>query len=75
MVYRREEQAKRVAYLFSCSALSGAFGGLLAYAILQMNGVSGIAGWRLVSGAKLPTSAARELTYIGGYILSRDYLA
>jgi len=46
MVYRREEQAKRVAYLFSCSALSGAFGGLLAYGLLQMDGVSGIAGWR-----------------------------
>ncbi|TVY30666.1 putative transporter [Lachnellula hyalina] len=48
MVYRREEQAKRVAYLFSCSALSGAFGGLLAYALLQMDGISGVAGWRWV---------------------------
>ena len=46
MVYRREEQAKRVAYLFSCTALSGAFGGLLAYALLQMDGVAGKAGWR-----------------------------
>jgi MFS family permease len=46
MVYRREEQAKRVAYLFSCSAFSGAFGGLLAYGLLKMDGVSGIAGWR-----------------------------
>ncbi|QSZ37270.1 hypothetical protein DSL72_009364 [Monilinia vaccinii-corymbosi] len=48
MVYRREEQAKRVGYLFSCAALSGAFGGLLAYGILQMDGVSGVAGWRWV---------------------------
>lgn len=48
MVYRREEQAKRVAYLFVCSALSGAFGGLLAYALLKMDGVSGLAGWRSV---------------------------
>ena len=46
MVYRREEQAKRVSYLFVCTAISGAFGGLLAYAILQMDGVSGVAGWR-----------------------------
>ena len=46
MVYRREEQAKRVAYLFSCSALSGAFGGLLAYVLLKMDGVAGKAGWR-----------------------------
>jgi len=48
MVYRREEQAKRVAYLFSCAALSGAFGGLLAYGLLQMDGISGVAGWRWV---------------------------
>ena len=46
MVYRREEQAKRVAYLFVCAALSGAFGGLLAYGLLKMDGVAGMAGWR-----------------------------
>ena len=51
MVYRREEQAKRVAYLFSCAALSGAFGGLLAYAILHLDGVAGYAGWRSVSNS------------------------
>jgi MFS family permease len=46
MVYRREEQAKRVSYLFVCTAISGAFGGLLAYGILHMDGISGMAGWR-----------------------------
>lgn len=46
MVYRREEQAKRVSYLFVCTAISGAFGGLLAYAILHMDGVGGEAGWK-----------------------------
>ena len=46
MIYRREEQAKRVSYLFICTALSGAFGGLLAYALLQMDGIAGVAGWR-----------------------------
>lgn len=46
MIYKREEQAKRVSYLFVCTALSGAFGGLLAYAILLMDGVAGVAGWR-----------------------------
>lgn len=46
MVYRREEQAKRVSYLMSCAALSGAVGGLLAYGLLQMDGVAGKAGWR-----------------------------
>ncbi|KAJ5150332.1 uncharacterized protein N7482_010790 [Penicillium canariense] len=48
MVYRREEQAKRVSYLMSCAAISGAVGGLLAYAILHMDGVGGKAGWRWV---------------------------
>ncbi|KAK8065766.1 hypothetical protein PG997_012513 [Apiospora hydei] len=44
--YKREELAVRVAYLFIASALSGAFGGLLAWAMLSMNGVQGLAGWR-----------------------------
>lgn len=48
MVYKREEQARRVSYLFVCAALSGAFGGLLAYLILKMDGVGGYAGWRWV---------------------------
>lgn len=46
MVYKREEQAKRVSYLFVCTALSGAFGGLLAYGLLKMDGVSNMAGWK-----------------------------
>ncbi|GJC87898.1 putative transporter C1002.16c [Colletotrichum liriopes] len=29
MVYKRDEQAKRVSYLFVCSAIAGAFGGCL----------------------------------------------
>lgn len=48
MVYRREEQAKRVSYLMSCAAISGAVGGLLAYGLLHMDGIGGKAGWRYV---------------------------
>ncbi|KAH8807438.1 retrograde regulation protein 2 [Xylogone sp. PMI_703] len=44
--YKREELGIRVAYLFIASALSGAFGGLLAWAILHMDGVAGKPGWR-----------------------------
>ncbi|KAF2186214.1 high-affinity nicotinic acid transporter-like protein [Zopfia rhizophila CBS 207.26] len=44
--YTREELGVRVAYLFIASALSGAFGGLLAWAILHMNGAAGWPGWR-----------------------------
>jgi MFS family permease len=32
--------------LFIATALSGAFGGLIAYGVLQMDNVSGVAGWR-----------------------------
>ena len=45
-LYTREEYAKRVCMLFVATALSGAFGGLIAYGVLQMDGVSGVAGWR-----------------------------
>lgn len=48
MVYKRQEQAIRVSYLFVCTAISGAFGGLLAFALLKMHGVAGLAGWRWV---------------------------
>ncbi|KAF2096325.1 retrograde regulation protein 2 [Rhizodiscina lignyota] len=44
--YKREELGLRIAYLFIASALSGAFGGLLAFGILHMDGTSGMAGWR-----------------------------
>ncbi|KAH6605215.1 mfs transporter [Trichoderma cornu-damae] len=48
MVYKRHEQGIRVSYLFVCTAISGAFGGLLAYCILKLDGVAGFAGWRWV---------------------------
>jgi MFS family permease len=44
--YTREELGIRVAYLFIASALSGAFGGLIAFGILYMDGVAGWPGWR-----------------------------
>ncbi|KAI1493474.1 retrograde regulation protein 2 [Biscogniauxia mediterranea] len=44
--YKREELAVRVAFLFIASALSGAFGGLLAWAMLSMDGVASMSGWR-----------------------------
>jgi MFS family permease len=44
--YLPKEQALRVSYLFVSAALSGAFGGLFAYALLKMDGVAGLEGWR-----------------------------
>lgn len=45
-VYSREQQAKRIAVLYGASALSGAFGGLIAYAIQLMGTKAGLAPWR-----------------------------
>ncbi|KAJ3530566.1 hypothetical protein NMY22_g8524 [Coprinellus aureogranulatus] len=43
--YRRHERSWRVAIFFGGAALAGAFGGILAYAIGKMEGVSGLRGW------------------------------
>lgn len=43
------------------SALSGAFGGLLAYAILYMNGVAGMSGWRWYEILLILTNMERKL--------------
>jgi MFS family permease len=45
-VYSREQQAKRIAVLYGASALSGAFGGLIAYGIQLMGTRRGMAPWR-----------------------------
>ncbi|KAI0594604.1 major facilitator superfamily transporter [Biscogniauxia sp. FL1348] len=44
--YKKEEQARRISYLFVAAALSGAFGGLLAYGLTSLHGTGGLAGWR-----------------------------
>lgn len=45
-IYPRESQGKRVAVLYGATALSGAFGGLIAYGIQQMGTRAGIEAWR-----------------------------
>ncbi|KAK3305015.1 major facilitator superfamily domain-containing protein [Chaetomium strumarium] len=44
--YTREELGIRIAYPLIASALSGAFGGLIAFGILYMDGVAGWSEWR-----------------------------
>jgi len=43
--YKRSELGIRAATFFSAAALAGSFGGLLAAAIAQMEGVGGKPGW------------------------------
>lgn len=44
--YCRYEVQTRLAVFFSAASLAGAFSGLLAYGIQQMDGVGGLEGWR-----------------------------
>ncbi|KAH7027382.1 major facilitator superfamily domain-containing protein [Microdochium trichocladiopsis] len=44
--YTPREQARRFAYLYLSVGLSGGFGGLFAYALLQLDGRHGLSGWR-----------------------------
>lgn len=49
LFYNRKQYALRTAILYSGSQLGNAFGGLFAIAILKLDGVHGLAGWRWVS--------------------------
>ncbi|MCJ1314268.1 hypothetical protein MMC25_007948 [Agyrium rufum] len=48
MYYKRYELQWRVNIFFCASILSGAFGGLLAYALANMAGIGGYNGWRWI---------------------------
>lgn len=45
MTYKRNEQTKRVGYLYICSCLSGAFGGLIATGITKIKPVGSFQSW------------------------------
>lgn len=51
LFYNRKQYAFRAALFYSGSQLGNAFGGLLAIAILKLDGKHGLAGWRWVSFA------------------------
>ncbi|CAI6086878.1 hypothetical protein V2G26_009616 [Clonostachys chloroleuca] len=48
MFYTKREYALRIGYLFVSAAIAGSMGGLLAYGIGQMDGMSGLRGWRWI---------------------------
>ncbi|KAI8443353.1 major facilitator superfamily domain-containing protein, partial [Phakopsora pachyrhizi] len=43
--YTRHELQLRIALFFSAASLSGAFSGLLAFALIRLDGKAGLAGW------------------------------
>ncbi|SDA02901.1 BZ3500_MvSof-1268-A1-R1_Chr11-1g03208 [Microbotryum saponariae] len=46
--YKRKEQSIRISIFFSAATLAGAFGGLIAHGLAQMDGLGGYAGWRWI---------------------------
>lgn len=46
--YLPGETQVRIALFYSASALAGAFSGLLAFAIVKLDGVAGVEGWRWI---------------------------
>ena len=49
MWYQRHECGSRMAWFFSAASAAGAFGGLLARAIMQMDHIRGLRAWQWVS--------------------------
>ncbi|KAM5540381.1 hypothetical protein V8D89_005839 [Ganoderma adspersum] len=47
-LYKPHELQQRVGIFYASASLSGAFGGLLATAIIKMDGISGQSGWRWI---------------------------
>src|SRR5277367_4827145 len=54
---------QRQGLFFSAASIAGAFSGLLAYAIVNMNGVGGEAGWRWMCATSNPQLRTQKLTY------------
>ncbi|CAG8513101.1 3469_t:CDS:2 [Acaulospora morrowiae] len=48
MWYKRSEQNYRVGLLFSGATIAGAFGGLLGYLVMDLNGKYGLSGWQWI---------------------------
>lgn len=46
--YMPKDLSTRISYFYCASALSGAFSGLLAAGIAQMDGTAGLEGWRWI---------------------------
>lgn len=48
MFYNKRNVSLRQAWFYGTSAISGALGGLVAYAIGELDGVAGWSGWRWI---------------------------
>ena len=64
--YQRYEIQRRMAIFYTAASMSGAFSGLLAYAIEHMNGVAGLAGWKwiFILEGLLPVAVSFSLYFL-----------
>ncbi|KAK9898406.1 MFS general substrate transporter [Cystobasidium minutum MCA 4210] len=68
--YRRKSSGIRTSFFFSAIALAGAFSGLLAAAIVQMDGIGGKAGWRWIFFIEGAFTVGAGLFFL--FVLPRD---
>lgn len=62
--YKRYEVGKRYATFYLIGCLASAFGGILAFGLMQMEGVGGYGGWRwifIIEGLVRPRSYSLEI--------------
>ncbi|KIY72966.1 retrograde regulation protein 2 [Cylindrobasidium torrendii FP15055 ss-10] len=75
--YTRRQYALRTAILYSGAQLGNAFGGLLAIAILQADGLHGIQGWRwlfIIEGVATVGLALLFATYLPNSVETAKFL-
>ncbi|EPQ31658.1 uncharacterized protein PFL1_00991 [Pseudozyma flocculosa PF-1] len=64
-MYPRYMVQVRIAYFYAGASLAGAFGGLLASGLLQMDGLGGLAGWRWIFAIEgIATCAIAVIAYL-----------
>ncbi|KAK7712998.1 hypothetical protein SLS57_007559 [Botryosphaeria dothidea] len=75
--YRREEALWRQALFFSAASIAGAFSGLLAFAIANMDGIAGLEGWRwifIIEGLCTVTIAFASYFFLWDYPETANFL-
>ncbi|KAF8134535.1 major facilitator superfamily domain-containing protein [Boletus edulis] len=68
--YPRSDRGLRVALFFSAATLAGAFGGLLAYCIEEMEGIGGLHGWQWIFCLE---GLATTIIAFGAFFFMHDY--
>ncbi|CAG8657153.1 26132_t:CDS:2, partial [Dentiscutata erythropus] len=69
--YTRSERSYRISLFFSGATISGAFSGLLAFAIINLDGKFGLSGWRWIF---LIEGSATVIVSFFSYFLITDYV-